>query len=180
MRKKGQGSRVQGPGAHSGRKKATVTLAVIILLISGCAWIAAAGTDIVSSKELIENARALDYKVVTYKGELITAIMGRGEHSWINLNDGVNAIGVWCKSRAVEPVKFIGDYKNKGDVLEIEGVFHRACSEHGGELDIHADRVKIVEAGYSMQERINPKRVNASIALFIFILLAVVMWRKRI
>ncbi len=157
-----------------------ISYIVVMMLTIYNLQLTAVYADSVSSKELIENAKAIDYKIVTYRGELITAIMGRGEHSWINLNDGDNAIGVWCKSAAVKPVKFIGDYKNRGDTLEVEGVFHRACSEHGGELDIHADRVRIVKAGYIMEERIKPKRVNASMALFVFILLAVAMWRKRI
>ena len=110
----------------------------------------------------------------------MTAILDRGEYSWINLNDGDNAIGIWCKSSMTAPVKFIGDYKNHGDVLEVEGVFHRACSEHGGELDIHAVRVSVVSPGYPTRERVNTGRINFSIALFICIALAAAVWRRRL
>ncbi|MBI4974307.1 MAG: DNA-binding protein, partial [Candidatus Omnitrophica bacterium] len=67
--------------------------------------------DSVLSNKLIEKARGLDGTKVTYKGEVVTAILNRGEYSWVNLNDGDNAIGIWCKTASLGMVKFIGDYK---------------------------------------------------------------------
>lgn len=133
-----------------------------------------------TSKELIEEANALDGSIVTYKGEVITAIMNRGEHSWVNLNDGYNAIGIWCKSASLKDVGTIGDYKNEGDVLEITGVFHRACPVHSGELDIHADSVRIEAMGFPVEERVSSQRINVAIAFFILTLLAIFMLRKRL
>ena len=65
--------------------------------------------DTVSSSELIERAKEFDGKAVAYKGEAVTAILNRGEHSWVNLNDGTNAIGVWSKTSDLGAIKFIGD-----------------------------------------------------------------------
>ncbi len=98
-----------------------------------------------SSNELIEKSKELNGRKLNYSGELVTAILDRGEYSWINLNDGSNAIGVWCKSGLLGGVNFAGDYKNRGDIIEVNGTFNRACSIHNGELDIHADTVKIVD-----------------------------------
>jgi len=96
------------------------------------------------------------------------------------LNDGDNAIGIWCKSASLASVKFIGDYKNKGDILEAEGVFHRACSAHNGELDIHADSVKIIKAGFPVSERMLRRKLNLAAAVFLLTILLVVIFRKRI
>jgi hypothetical protein len=133
-----------------------------------------------SSNELIEKSKELNGRKLNYRGELITAILGRGEYSWINLNDGFNAIGVWCKSSLLSGVKFAGDYKNRGDVIEINGTLNRACSIHNGELDLHADTVKIVKKGRSLIKVIDLKRVNSAMALFALTILTIIIFRKRL
>ncbi len=133
-----------------------------------------------SSIELIEKAKELNGRKLNYRGELVTAILNRGEYSWINLNDGSNAIGVWCKSSLLGGVKFAGDYKNRGDIIEVNGTLNRACSIHNGELDIHADTVKIVKKGHSLVRAIDLKRINSAIVLFAFTILTVVIFRKRL
>ena len=77
----------------------------------------------VSSDELIERAKDLDSRTVVYRGELVTGILNRGAHSWINLNDGSNAIGVWCDTDLLKNIKHAGSYKTKGDIIEVEGIF---------------------------------------------------------
>ncbi len=136
--------------------------------------------ETLSSKELIANAKSLNGRTVTYKGEAVTAILKRGEHSWINLNDGDNAIGVWCKSEFTDSVKFIGNYKNKGDILEVEGTFNRDCSLHGGELDIHANTVHIVKRGYPTKEITDEARLNASMVIFLTVLLLALIFKRRL
>jgi aspartyl/asparaginyl-tRNA synthetase len=133
-----------------------------------------------SSNELIEKARELDGRELSYSGELVTAILNRADYAFINLNDGSNAIGVWCKSSALNSVKFAGSYKRKGDILEVRGEFHRACPYHNGELDIHADEIKIVKSGYSLEEHIDQRKIKSSIGIFIIILLTVIIFRKRL
>ena len=133
-----------------------------------------------SSNELIEKAKELNGRKLNYRGELVTAILDRGEYSWINLNDGFNAIGVWCKSSLLDGVKFAGDYKNRGDIIEVNGLFNRACSIHNGELDIHADTVKIVKKGYPVIRRVDLKRINSAAALFAFTIITVIVFRRRL
>jgi len=145
---------------------------------STCAMPAFART--LSSTELIENAKELDGAIVSYKGEVVTAIMRRGTHSWISVNDGPNAIGVWAKKDLAEKIIFIGDYKYKGDIVEIEGVFKRACSEHGGELDIHAGKITVLERGCSLAERPYGNRMRIAVALFLATLIAVAFFWKKL
>jgi len=133
-----------------------------------------------SSNELIEKSKELNGRKLNYRGELVTAILDRGEYSWINLNDGFNAIGVWCKSSLLGGVKFAGDYKNRGDTIEVNGILNRACSAHNGELDLHADTVKIVKEGHSFIRAIDPKRINSAAVLFAFTTLTVIIFRKRL
>jgi hypothetical protein len=155
----------------------TLAAALVIISTSQPAY---AGSRVFTSTELIAGANAIDGSVVTYKGEIVAAVMNRGEHSWVNLNDGYNAIGIWCKTGSLNDVKTPGNYKNEGDILEVTGIFHRACPEHGGELDIHADSVRIDARGFPIEEHVSMRRINIAIAFFILTLLAVFMLRKRI
>ena len=134
----------------------------------------------VSSDELIERAKDLDSRTVVYRGELVTGILNRGAHSWINLNDGSNAIGVWCDTDLLKNIKHAGSYKTKGDIIEVEGIFNRACSEHGGELDMHAYRIDIMKNGFRMDERIDKKIPLASLIFFLFTALLIVRYRDRV
>lgn len=133
-----------------------------------------------TSTELIEEAEKFDGKKVIYAGELITTVMNRGSHSWINLHDGKNAIGVWCESAQLSGVKFAGDYKNTGDVIEAEGIFHRACPEHYGELDIHAVKAAITKEGFPREEDVNKRRATFSVAVFSALLLMIMIFRNRL
>ncbi len=134
----------------------------------------------VSSSELIERAKDLDGRDVVYRGEVVTAILRRGPNAWINLNDGDNAIGVWCKYEDAAKIKFIGDYRTSGDVVEIGGIFNRACGKHGGELDIHASRVKVIKEGFPKREL--PDRSTAFFAVIFFLLTSfmIIRYRRRI
>jgi len=138
-----------------------------------------AGADY-AYKTVIVTAHLIDGKKVTYRGEVVTAVMKRGLHSWVNINDGNNAIGVWAESPLLEPVRFFGDYKHTGDILEVEGVFHRACPMHGGELDIHADKVVVVKSGFAREERVDARRIYITVLLFLAAIVGVLLFRKRV
>jgi len=122
----------------------------------------------ISSTELINNAKVYDGKVVAYEGEVIGDIMVRGEYAWINVNDGQNAIGIWMDKNLAKDISYAGSYKSKGDWLEITGIFQRACLQHGGDLDIHAQAIRKVRPGRQIIERLNISKRN-----LVFVLLGV-------
>lgn len=132
------------------------------------------------SKELIAGSKSIDGERVVFKGEAITAVMRRSEGDWVNLKDGFNAVGVWCAKGILKDGMSLGDYKNRGDTLEVAGEFHMACPVHGGELDIHADSVKVVEPGYKVDEKISHRRLNSAAIFFILTLLAIFIFKKNI
>jgi hypothetical protein len=119
----------------------------------------------ISSTEMINNAKLYDGKIVTYEGEVIGDIMGRGDYAWMNVNDGKNAIGIWVKASLARDISYTGSYKSIGDVVEINGVFNRACPEHGGDLDIHAISLRKIATGRFIQERLNQGKKGFSIIL---------------
>jgi hypothetical protein len=121
-----------------------------------------------SSSELIKNAQEYDGKLIVYSGEVIGDVMLRGEFSWVNMNDGQNTLGVWVNRALAQEISFTGNYKTRGDSLEVKGIFHRVCIEHGGDLDIHAQSLRKIANGRIVEEKTNFDKVNA-----IFILLGV-------
>ena len=161
-------------------KRQVFVVIAVIFLIAYSLQLTAYGAEVLSSNELIENAKALDGNTVTYEGEVVTAILHRGDNSWVNLNDGFSAIGVWCRAADLKSVKFIGGYEYKGDVLRVEGIFNRACSIHGGEMDIHAKKIFIVKEGYGCAESMETRKLIFAAVLFLAILATVTIFRKRI
>ncbi len=119
-----------------------------------------------SSNELIKNAKEYDGKVIIYSGEVIGDVMLRGEFAWVNINDGENALGVWMSAALAQEIRFTGNYKSRGDRLEIAGVFHRACLEHGGDLDIHARSLRRIADGRMAKENLSFDKVNLSLVIF--------------
>jgi hypothetical protein len=133
----------------------------------------------VSSTELINNAKQHDAKTVVYSGEVIGDIMQRREFAWVNANDGVNAIGIWAPKDLVKDIVYTGNYKSHGDIIEAEGIFHRACPEHGGDLDIHAVSIRKIKDGYSVAEKINPAKRNLAVGLLGVLCLVLILIRLK-
>ena len=96
------------------------------------------------------------------------------------MNDGDNAVGVWFAGPLKDSLGFLGGYKAKGDIVEVRGIFHRACAEHGGELDIHALEAKIAETGFAVTEKMDNKKLALSIKIFIVVLLLALVFKKRL
>jgi hypothetical protein len=153
---------------------------LILILILTCPFsLTVKAQEVTDINELIEKAQALDGCEITIQGEAIGERMDRGSYSWVNLNDGTNAIGIWLdKSEAVKIERY-GNYKNKGDTVKITGIFNRACKEHGGEADLHGDFIIIVEEGYPVEEQIPQVKIVSAIVLIVVAILMVVIFRKR-
>jgi hypothetical protein len=121
--------------------------------------------------DLLNNTKQYDGQVVNYKGEVIGDVMIRGNYAWLHVNDGAIAIGIWAPKTMVKNITYIGSYHKKGDILEVSGIFHRSCLEHGGDLDIHASEIKIIIPGSLVIRPINRKKVYIGISSLAFVLL---------
>ncbi|MFA6384088.1 MAG: DNA-binding protein [Candidatus Omnitrophota bacterium] len=118
-----------------------------------------------SSTELIAQAKDFDGKTVIYAGEVVGDVMKRGDNAWINVNDGASAVGVWITGAMAGEVGYAGDFKHAGDKVEIAGVFNRVCGEHGGDLDIHAQSMRVVQPGAPVPCSINKVKKDWAIKL---------------
>jgi hypothetical protein len=118
-----------------------------------------------NSPELIDHADRYDGVTLSYTGEIVGDIMKRGEFAWINVSDGKNTIGVWLHQDLLEGIVYTGSYKAQGAVVEVSGIFHRACLEHGGDLDLHAHDLRILSKGSILQRPVNLEKKNLSLGL---------------
>ena len=139
------------------------------------------GSSIVSvtSDDLINNAKDYDKKEVVYSGEVIGDIMKRGENTWINISDGANAIGIWITMDMANEIKYTGKYNFTGDTVKVTGMFNRACSEHGGDLDIHASKIEVIKQGHSDLKKINYNFIVISVILLVVALILNIFILKK-
>ncbi|MFA4991377.1 MAG: DNA-binding protein [Candidatus Omnitrophota bacterium] len=138
-----------------------IPLVALLVTLSFCHLVACSDAVGVSSDELIQRAGEYDGKEVLFQGEVIGDVMKRGEFCWVNVSDGKGALGIFSAAGLMDNIAAAGDYNYAGDVIEIKGVFHRACAEHGGDMDIHADSVIKIKDGYRFARAINQKKARA-------------------
>ena len=146
----------------------------VVAAIAACLLIAAPGLrslhasriqtgtvlDPVPIGELVANARAMDGQVMRIMGEAVGDLMVRGDHAWVNILDASGtAIGVFLAKEEALKVKNLGKYRQKGDIVDLQGVFNDSCDVHDGEPDVHAGSIAVVERGYPVSYPIEVSRI---------------------
>ncbi len=135
------------------------------------------------AEELLKEAEKYDGEEVIYKGEVIGDIMIRRDCAWINVRDETGAIGIFCPKELVNEIKYAGSYRFTGDIVSVRGTFHHSCPEHGGDMDIHAERINIIQKGKTISHPLESKKVKASIILpaiaFVLAIIHLVVRRFR-
>lgn len=137
----------------------------------------------VSSGELIDCPGAYDGRTVIYEGEVVRAVLRRGERAWVQLNDDVYGlrIGPLPAHRATmggnsgmpvsipaddaDRITYVGDARAQGDRLRVEGTFHRADPSDAGGPTIQADHVEVTAPGQPVHQPITPPRVVVALLL---------------
>lgn len=140
---------------------------IIIVFLAATVPVNVKAESIVGINELIEDAKGYDGQEVTIQGEAIGESLERGNYTWVNVNDGTNAIGIWLEKSKADKILYYGDYDHKGDTVKIKGIFYKACKEHGGESDLHGYSLEIVEAGYQVKEQISSLKIIGAVILTI-------------
>lgn len=156
-------------------KKISLFLFLIIFF-----WISRANAFI-SVTDLIEKAKENDLKEVAVKGEVIGDIFYKSDFVWINVSDGINAIGVWMPEKLIEGLSHPGDYNYKGDFIQITGRFNRACPEHMGETDIHLEDLYVLKRGERVLHPVDNKKLKTTLVIFLLtvILLGIELFLRK-
>jgi hypothetical protein len=141
--------------------------ALFPLLLLSVRAVAAQASD-ARVAELVERAKELDGREVRVVAEAIGMSMRRLDGTWINVSDGSGAIGLWFPGSGAMGVEVFGSWSFRGDILRAVGVFHRACGEHGGDMDIHVIGLEIVERGKAVAHPLDLRRALAASCALVF------------
>lgn len=140
------------------RKTWKVIIVTVITVVFSSLTVLAS-ENIIPINELIDNGKEYDDQTITVQGEAIGELLERGENSFLNINDGTSAMGIFLSTEGGQLVNYYGNYHNMGDTVKVKGVFHRACDEHGGDMDIHCNSIELVTKGYKRTHEINKWKI---------------------
>lgn len=175
---------------------AVALIGVMALALFWTSCGAALAAEEVTIQDLVGEMGRYDGREVTITGEAVGDIMMRGEYGWVTVNDDEYAkvsieeggefagysnlgISVWAPRDELERIGALGGYKNKGDRVRVTGTFHRACPEHGGDTDIHASRLEILERGHAIPHPLAWWKLALALALAAITLVLAYFWRKK-
>lgn len=170
-----------------------VTVFTLCCLVFSLAIVPVAYGKMVSSSELVEHPKKYNGRKVAFRGEVIGEVMVRGDYAWLNVNDdlyshsdgkklqGYNSgQSIWSKASEVRDITHTGSYTASGDIVQVEGTFNRACPLHGGDMDIHAIDVSVVEKGHLRSHPLSwPKLVGALLLFALSLALTAVIRLQR-
>ncbi len=119
----------------------------------------------VTTKDLVGDSKTYEGRKVVLKGEVIGDIMRRGQFAWVNLRDKFNAVGVWVSADLTQKIAYKGNYRYKGDIVEVEGIFKHADSQLGGDFCIRAGQLSIIEKGHYLAHPVSATKINISLSM---------------
>lgn len=109
----------------------------------------AAPDSLITSSALYDCPQAFDGQVIRYRGEVVGAVLRRADGAWLTLNDDVYAttvaplpahrdyrggnggIGVLVPHDLADEITHVGGPRDRGDILEVTGTFHRVDQTTG-------------------------------------------------
>lgn len=151
-----------------------------------------------TASDLIDCPDLYDGRTVTYVGEAIEATFPLDARTVVILNDddyalgpgplpeartalgGNSGIAVVLPPGTAGRIQQLGDYRHRGDRLEVVGVYHSASDLLGGEPAIVARDATVVEAGYAIAHTVDAKTaIAAAIAAGTAAAMAAIELRRR-
>ncbi|MFA9444314.1 hypothetical protein [Egicoccus sp. AB-alg6-2] len=140
---------------------------------------------------------AFDGLRVVFVGEAIGEVLPREGGAWLQVNDddyalevgplgghrelrGFNTgLSVWLPDGLHEQIEGVGRPGRRGDILQLEGVLHRADPQDGGGITLRADHLEIVSPTVEVVEPFHA--VQAVVAsMLALIAVASVIWSRRV
>jgi hypothetical protein len=156
---------------------------------------AAESAERVSTADLLQRWEEYDGREVVLTGEVVGDVMRRGDSAWITVNDdhysraarleagelrgGNSGIGVWISAKEAGKIGTLGRYGSKGDLVEVRGVFNADCREHGGDFDLHAASLTVIEQGGKLDTAPSESAFLAAAAALLFFLLTLSPYLRR-
>ena len=126
--------------------------------------------------DLLSEPKKYDHQTIEVSGEIIGFSIKKKNGWFINVDIGGGVIGVFTKE--LPKIKHYGKYKEKGDVVRVQGVFYNTCKEHRGETDLHSQSIEIIKRGKTIPHPIKKANIIAAITLSFLAILLVLFYRR--
>ena len=172
-----------------------MTVLIAVFLLFSPAALAQDEAVEVTTNDLFEDWEEYDGKEVILIGEAVGDVMDRGDHAWVTVNDdfysrealhetgalvGQNSgIGVWLPTQEAEKINRLGRYGSMGDLVEVCGIFYADDEEHGGDFDIQASSLTVLEPGRDIDTSPDSWKYFVMIAGLLFLALSTTPRLKR-
>ncbi|MCE1197126.1 DNA-binding protein [bacterium] len=162
-----------------------IVISIMFIALSAIPSPAAASENVTGSykmaaiPDLVEKASAYDGARIEVVGEVVGDKLARPDGVWLTVLAGGTAIGVFASAGDVSGISAFGSYASSGDRVRVQGVFHRACPDHGGDLDLHAETVTKLADGRAAPHAFAPARVFWAVALCLSGTTLAALWRLR-
>jgi len=115
--------------------------------------------------EVVERGRELDGTQIDVTGEVLGEDLYAGKaHRWVNVAGGGTAVGLWVEQGLVEQIEHFGKYGVQGDTLTVRGTLNVACTQHGGEFDVHVSEVTSLEPGEVREQGVSWWKLGVGLA----------------
>ena len=164
-------------------KRVCVTLlalgfALVVQLVPAAHAVQADAPVPVTISELTRRSFDGNGQLVVFTGEAIgEPLRAPGGKVWVNVLGG-SAIGVVADRSMADEVGTWGDYHNAGDTVHVTGTFNVACDEHGGDMDVHATALKVIDAGFPRAHPVDLRKGLIGLAGLVVAVLAVLRGRR--
>lgn len=123
-------------------------VSALVIALAGVSPALAAEETPFSASELVAQRERLNDRRVVVQGEAIgEALRADTDHVWVNVRSGGTDVGLYVSRTAAEGINTYGDYDHTGDDVLADGVFHLACPQHAGALDVHVEDLSVREQG---------------------------------
>ncbi len=140
----------------------------------------------ITLKSLVDNPEEYDQKIVFLQAELIGEPLTTETGTWLNLGANDYNMGVFLKQKEIlEKINYWGSYKEKGDIVQIKGIFYKNCPVHN-QRGVHLLNLKIVKAGKRIEHKADPDKKRFALISFIICLttgiiyfIKVKLWQKK-
>lgn len=137
-----------------------VVTALCAALMLSVATQAVATTAVLTPAEAVALALESERTPAVVAGEALgEALTAPGGRRWVNIGRSGTALGVVMTAEQAAAVPRFGRYRQRGAALEVSGVLNAACSEHGGDLDLHADTVSVLDEGGAIGDPLHPGKL---------------------
>lgn len=151
----------------------------------------------VSSNELYDCPEAWDGRAVRYVGEVVGAVLDRGDHAWVQLNDDVYAdavgplpthrdfrggnagVGARLLPADAAEITTVGGPGTRGDLVSVEATFRRVDPVSDEVAILEVTSLEVLRIGTAFDEPQAPARPIVAGVAAIAALAVVIVSRRR-